>query len=135
MVRNQDKSFIDNIEEIFTLTLPRKTSISSTITTNSQPICFTHSQSMSASISNIQVECGICYAKINQSKPINLSTPNLDHDMDGASEITVCCNSKCSVTYHSECLGEWIRSAESNLNLFTIRLRGKCVYCQEWIYV
>lgn len=78
-----------------------------------------HLPSSPSEMSEVALECSICYA----------------HDLpteDGSSEFpdTFCENLKCARHYHESCLHDWLHSLPSSRKSFD-RLIGSCPYCSE----
>ncbi|KAM7520355.1 hypothetical protein LguiB_019317 [Lonicera macranthoides] len=74
-----------------------------------------------------QNECGICYA---QFLPID---DELGAKSGSGTDYT-CDNITCSRTFHSVCLGDWLRSITTRRQSFDV-LFGNCPYCSEPVAV
>jgi len=67
-----------------------------------------------------RAECAICYAyRLN---------PESADGAQGAIPETVCTNPKCSRSYHTLCLSEWLRALPSSSRSFET-IFGQCPYC------
>ncbi|XP_050374549.1 uncharacterized protein LOC126792102 [Argentina anserina] len=102
----KDKQFLDNLETLLEIQLPRPVDVDK----NDQ-----------------QVECGICYA---QSLPVDDEL----RDRSGTGTDYTCDNTSCKRAFHSICLMDWLCSITTTRQSFDV-LFGSCPYCSEAVAV